>query len=437
MQLENKKRGEHISPLETVTLLGATGNEVVVRDGCGRIYFRAPSAPRLRFQVGGALGCHTVSCDDQSGAPETLRFETSTRTHINDQSGRYNHLLKRLHFTMTAGFGGRMSVWWNGRTYSVFIPWLRDHVHVLKGMKYFADDLQSGIDIYAQSQREDGLIWDNIERRTRHASYWDTRFRDGDFIRPFDDYTGEFKRIPVEADVEYLFVEGIYYTWKATGDDAWMEPLLDNARRALQYGLSDSYRWSEKFQLIKRGHTIDTWDFQDDDNAARHVGDPMQISPEKSRFGIMFGDNTGYAMAFNQMAQMLEHLGRNDEADEYRVLEKQFRERLNKVSWNGEFFTHHVPEHPADAFDLGVDEKTQVSLSNAYSLNRGITHEQAAKIIGTYQAYQRQFARRFARRMVHNLSAVRARLRRPRFQVAIHERQCDADCRGRTGAWRF
>ena len=382
MQLENKKRGETVEPLETLILLGATGREVVVRDGCGHPYFRAP---RLAFKVGGALGCHTVSCDDESGAPQALRFTTSTRTHISDASGRYDALLKRLHFTMTAGFGGSMSFWWNGRSYNVFIPWLRDHVHVLKGMKYFADDLKSGIDIYAESQRDDGMIWDNIENRTRDANMWDVRFRDGDFIRPFDDYSGEFKRIPVEADVEYLFVEGLFYTWKATGDDAWMESLLPNARRALQYGMSDRYRWSEKYQLIKRGHTIDTWDFQDDYNAALHVGDAMQISPDKSRFGIMFGDNTGYAMAFQQIAQMLEYLGRDDEAAQYRVLEAQFRERLDAISWNGKFFTHHVAEHPEDAFDLGVDEKAQVSLSNAYSLNRNLAPHQASAIIETYQ----------------------------------------------------
>ncbi len=26
---------------------------------------------------------------------------------------------------------------WRGRTYDYYVPWLRDHVHTLKGMKYF------------------------------------------------------------------------------------------------------------------------------------------------------------------------------------------------------------------------------------------------------------------------------------------------------------
>ena len=28
--------------------------------------------------------------------------------------------------------------------------------------------------------------------------------------------------IPIEADVEFCAVEGFYYAWKATGDDAWL-----------------------------------------------------------------------------------------------------------------------------------------------------------------------------------------------------------------------
>ncbi|MFW5830249.1 MAG: hypothetical protein ACOCXA_08305, partial [Planctomycetota bacterium] len=49
----------------------------------------------------------------------------------------------------------------------------------------------------------------------------------------------------------------------------------------------------------------------------------------------------------------------------------------------------HVSEDPSYTRDFGVDESSQVSLSNAYALNRGIRHEQAAAIITTYQRIRR------------------------------------------------
>jgi hypothetical protein len=100
----------------------------------------------------------------------------------------------------------------------------------------------------------------------------------------------------------------------------------------------------------------------------------------------MFGDNTGYAAACRWLAEMLEHAGRAGEAGPYRDRAEAIQSRTDALCWNGRFFTHHVPEDPAVQRDLGVDETTQVSLSNAYSLNRGIRQEQCAAIIRTYQA---------------------------------------------------
>ena len=78
----------------------------------------------------------------------------------------------------------------------------------------------------------------------------------------------------MENDVEYLFVEGLYYTWKANGDDDWMKGLLDKAVKALSYSLKNPYRWSRKYSLLKRGYTIDTWDFMSEyDNV--HKSGPM------------------------------------------------------------------------------------------------------------------------------------------------------------------
>ncbi len=379
MHLENKHNGARVAPLEKLALRGAETGIVTVTDAHGREYFRANAAPRIEFIAGGAAGVHTVSCGDCS-----LQFILQPKTEIRDSGGTYQDLLGMLHYTMISEFGESHSVRWNGRIYKYFICWLRDHVHVMKGMKYFAGELQSGIDIYRESQREDGMIWDNIHSRPTNPTHWEQRFTEGGFIRPFDNLLHEFKRIPVENDVEYLFIEGLYFTWKATSDDGWMMQSLNAAMKALDYSVTDEYRWSEKYGLLKRGYTIDTWDFQNEFDR-NEEGDIMRIRPGTTRFGVMFGDNTGYAMACDYLAEMLEHAGRKAKSQEYRERGAGIRERLNKLSWNGKHFTHHIRENPAPEYDFGVDESSQVSLSNAYSLNRGISQEQAANIIHTYQ----------------------------------------------------
>lgn len=390
MELKDKYPNEPIEPLERLTLLGAEEGTVSVRDGMGREYLRTPARSPLTFTVGGALGYHQVTLEDAAGCvKERLTFRVTAQTRIADAGGEFAELLQMLHYTM-AEEPMPHYVRYRGRLYYSFVPWLRDHVHTMKGMKYFADRLKDGIDLYRDSQREDGMIWDNYHPKTPPTparDHWGARFYYGDFYRDFDDYTHIFTRIPVENDVEYLFVEGLYYTWKATGDDAWMAASLDAAKRALEYSVTSPYRWSEKYGLLKRGHTIDTWDFQNDEDCLSDFAgwpDPMAIHPDKTRFGVMFGDNTGYAVACEYLAEMLERVGRVEEAETYRQRSAEIRERLNRVSWNGRFFTHHVPEDPDVQRDLGVDETTQISLSNAYSLNRRLPHEQCVAIIRTY-----------------------------------------------------
>lgn len=391
MKINGYQQGQRIRPLEQITVSGAQAAAFSVTDGRGRRYAAGPIQGEFTFAVGGALGYHTIQTEDAAGQPaERLQFLVDAQTELVDAGGQYQELLDMLYLTM-ANNPEDHTIRFQNRLYYVLIPWLRDHVHTLKAMKYFTGRLYDGIDLYRDSQREDGMIWDNCHPRKPPfpgPDHWSVRFDYGGFFRLFDDCTNEFTRIPVENDVEYLFLEGLYYTWKATGDDAWMASSLPAARKALEYSATSPYRWSQKYGLLKRGHTIDTWDFQNEEDCLSDIvgwPDPMAILPEKTRFGVMFGDNTGYAAGCQYMAEMLEHLGQSEEAAEYRQRVEQIMARLDQVSWNGRFFTHHVPEDPSVQRNLGVDETTQVSLSNAYALNRPIRHEQAVAIIHTYQ----------------------------------------------------
>jgi len=160
---------------------------------------------------------------------------------------------------------------------------------------------------------------------------------------------------------------------------------LDNAIRAFNYSTSDPYRWSQKYKLLKRGYTIDTWDFQASEDAVI-TGAHMVVDKDKTRFGVMHGDNTGFYAGCNYLAEMLEIAGRIEDAKEYRNLGAQIKQRLDNLAWNGAFYTHHVPEDQSVQRDFGsTDTSKQVSLSNAYGLNRGLAQEQCAAIIRTYQ----------------------------------------------------
>jgi hypothetical protein len=186
------------------------------------------------------------------------------------------------------------------------------------------------------------MIWDYYNRRAEGGSYCQQRFEYAVFIKVFDDGENEFHRIPVENDVEYLFIEGLYYTWKATGDDSWMKEMLDKALKAVEYSTTNPYRWSEKYQLLKRGYTIDTWDFQNDDDAAVSAGkdnypDAMVIRLHNTRFGVMFGDNTGMYAGCLYLADMLNHAGRKEEAERIKKLGEGILNRLDALAWNGRF----------------------------------------------------------------------------------------------------
>lgn len=394
--IETKLTESYFKPLDeiTISVTNVKGATVEVWDSKNNEYFRSLVKDSLSFIVGGSLGYHTILLFNKNGVLlDRAGFAVNCKTIIIDDQGYYNKVLKMLYNTMTSEWGGAEATTYrvDGKFYKFFVCWLRDHVHTMKGMKYFYQgDLKSAIDLYANYQREDGMIYDNIYPRGKESNFWDVCFSYGGFIKPVDSGNYELKRIPVEADVEYLFLEGLYYTWKATGDNLWMASHLDQALKALKYCTSNPYRWSEKYQLIKRGYTIDTWDFQNEEDATISVGPgntphPMVIKPEFTRFNVMHGDNTGIAAGCRYLSEMLQYVGRKQEAQQVSEKGKQIMQNLYKVSWNGQYFTCQVPEDTTIKRDLGVDEKSQVSLSNSYDLNRGIDHQKAVQIIKTYQ----------------------------------------------------
>jgi hypothetical protein len=389
------------APLEEIELRGPAGRRVTVLDGAGDVYAEGKMDAKGRFalRLGGALGTHTVLVRDGETLLGTAALRVEAQTAIRDAKGVFGPLLRDLHLTMVTSCGsdGTQFVQVGGKLYHYFICWLRDHTHTMKGMKYFHADVKTGLELYADTQRADGMVYDRIAEVQSDAQNWrDHTFREGNFVRRIHanpDGTGTpytLQRIPVENDVEYLFLECLYFTWKATGDSEWMKRHLDHALKAVAYATTDRYRWSRKFKLLKRGYTIDTWDFLHDDDGRLTLGDNV-VDLERTTFGVMFGDNTGLAAGCRWLAEMLRVAGREAEAAECARLADDLLARLAKLAWNGRFYTHHVSEDPAFRRDVGdTDEAAQVTLSNAYSINRGIGVDKARAIIAAYKRIRQE-----------------------------------------------
>lgn len=370
-----------VAPLQEVVLTDMQGERVQVFDGMGRLYVELPVQAEVRFHAGGACGWQHIRVLDAEGkVNQQARFRLRAQTFLQDSSGEFSRL---FHLCRLGVSDWEMVLPWQGRVYRLFLYWFRDNTHVLKASRYFEPQVKDGIDLFRQSQREDGMIWDFVTGREHAEHFWESMYTPMRFFWRSPDGKTCFVRMPVENDVEYLFVEALYYAWQATGDDEWMKANLDAAVRAMHYSVTDPLRYSQKFGLLKRAYTIDTWDFVSKYDEIDGIG--LCISPEKTRFGVMFGDNTGYAMSCERLAEMLEHVGRREEAIQYRQQALEIRQRLNAIAWKGTHFQHHVPEDPSFVRDFGVNEEELVSLSNAYSLNRNLSHEQAVAIIRTYQ----------------------------------------------------
>ncbi len=379
------------APFDWLTITTEAQGNLVVRDGANRVYFEGRTEGDMCFQVSGALGMHLVQFLGDDGVDlEELSFHVDCKTQLQENSGKFSRLFDMLHYTLHSWGEGGTSIRHQGKFYKFYVRWLRDHVHTLKGMKYFDGDIKTGIELYADTQQPNGMIWDRHEDYGPHTSWRDFTFSYGGFVKMYPGSTRRFERIPVENDVEYLFIEGLYYTWKATGDDEWMRQYLDHALKAVEYATTDPYRWSEKYQLLKRGFTIDTWDFQSSGDIIMEGG-AMCVDKDQTCFGVMHGDNTGMMASCRYLAEMLRVAGREDEAAKMDTLASDLKRRLDDLAWNGEFYTHHVPERDNPNRDFGnTDLDRQVSLSNAYALNRGLDENQCEAIIKTYQRIRKE-----------------------------------------------
>jgi|GEM_PF-266895 len=368
------------APFATVALSITAGGysgpaELRVFDGAGRPEARmaisvSDGAASVALTAGGALGPHPaiLLIGGQLAGITSAAYLLDTRTSIVTGQPRYDDLVARLRTMISQD--ARDYVIDAYRLHGYRSPdsdllWLRDHVYQALGYRYFERDMTSLLDYFRRAQRPDGS---------------------------FDDYVANpawgmiSGRVQVEADLEYLFVQGVYQAWQATGDQSWLRANQPAMERGLAYSTSDPQRWEPALGLVKRPFTIDTWDFEYGGPTLSPDGKtaPRQWIDQDTKWSIMHGDNTGLAYAMILMSRVADQLGDPARAAGWRDRAAALMRRLNTLSWNGNFFTHQVHLTPVTV--PGVDERQQLSLSNAYALNRAVlAPQQADAIIGEYE----------------------------------------------------
>ncbi|RYZ31205.1 MAG: hypothetical protein EOP49_39380, partial [Sphingobacteriales bacterium] len=248
--------------------------------------------------------CNTSRGQDTAGHTVYRTFR------ISGQAAEYAALASQLETMMQHAVDKKYKQL-GGCVRNIFVPWIRDHVHVMKAMKYMEKDMTSFLEFYLEKQTAEGIYFDyyypinsggiNDRMKLFDKRYWE--------VYPEDSI--QMHRLPVEADLEYLMVEGVYAVWQSTGDTSFVRKWLPAIVKGIRYSMTDSLRWSSKFQLIKRGYTLDTWDFmqlplprKEYKERGGNIQQGIFNITRETPMGIMHGDNSGLYAACLQLSKM-------------------------------------------------------------------------------------------------------------------------------------
>ncbi len=338
----------------------------VERTGSDRIF--PPDGILQGVNLTGVEGARTFQLRRDGESIATFSINLQAKTDW--QADRFSPMFQ----TMCSQVRGDRSLWKReGRTIAANPTWVRDHIHEMKGYQYWEEDITSFVDELIRLQHPDGFYYEIIGNAAHDHQFF---VNPKHFLRE-DDKDLCWIRLEMEADVEYLMVEAAHCIWKATGDLEAMKGRLPSLERALEYDFTDPTSWNTGHGALMRTFSIDTWDFTygiSDHNRKIEPGLPM---------GIMHGDNSGLYQACLQMGEMLSAAGNTERAAFWLQRGEALRERINKLCFNGAYYTHQILLQPVDT---GLREEEILSLSNAYDINRGLPdHGMAVKIIDEYQ----------------------------------------------------
>lgn len=278
-----------------------------------------------------------------------------------------------LHDLHNAVADDRRLVFIDGKVLMCSNNWIRDHVHEMKAFKHWDYDLRSFLEYIINTQTEKGYFYELIKQLD--DEHW--KMVDESHRVIFEKDNVSLVRLELEADVEYIVVEGVMQYYRATGDLDWVKSVLPKLEKSIDYMTSDSKRWNSQYGLVIRPFTIDTWDFTNDLKSSHN----RRINPNEP-MSIMHGDNSGIYQAMRYLAFFNEKFNNISKSKKWNIRAQTLKENMYRHLWNGKFFIHqlHIGHE-------GVDDKEDIrlSLSNSYNINRGVTDtKQARSIIEEY-----------------------------------------------------
>lgn len=284
-----------------------------------------------------------------------------------------------MHTLRTNIYADRALVFIDGKKLMCDKNWIRDHVHVMKAMRHWEYDLGSFLNFIIDTQREDGQFYELIKQQDDY--HW--KMVNEDCRVMYDEDNLSLVRLELEADIEYLVVEGAMYLYRTTGDNDWLRKVLPKLEKGIDYMTSDPKRWDRQHGLVKRPFTIDTWDFTYIEGDESKNAKNRRIDPD-TPMSIMHGDNSGVYQAMNFLAWINRRLGSEEKAIAWEKRADALRENMFRYLWNGKFFMHQLHLNHEGADNL---ENERLTLSNTYDMNRGVTNtEQSGKIIEEYMS---------------------------------------------------
>ncbi len=336
----------------------------------------------------GAAGEQKICLRTQAQDLGTGVVYMQTKTTIHTDNEAFNTFYQKITSQITDI--KRKAYDLDGFHFKMYMSWLRDHTHMMKAGIYLREGFRELLDFWLTNQHEEGFFYEMI--LPVHTPQYRS-FTENSRPKFYKSITDDFYllRFEIEADIEYLVVNGVYMIWQATGDDEWMREKTHQLERALIWTMTNSKRWSDKYDLPIRGHSVDTYDFVYGQSVNRSIVWWEKGMESGTPMSIFHGDCTGFSQACRQLGEMFYADGNTEKAFYWKDVAERIMTKLTQVAWNGHFFAHMVLVHPSredlpESYLSDFDgDWLRLSFSNALALNREILSEtQATSIIETF-----------------------------------------------------
>jgi len=155
--------------------------------------------------------------------------------HLSINDYKLGEFLHRLHNTVA---DDRRLLFIQGKVIPCCHNWIRDHVHMMKAFMHYEYRLKDFLDYIISTQREQGYYLELVKQITdAHHTFVGEEHR-----TIYEEDSVAATRLELEADVEYLVVEGVMLYYKATGDFEWVKKVLPSLEKAINYMTSDPKR---------------------------------------------------------------------------------------------------------------------------------------------------------------------------------------------------